>query len=141
MSGGYNSSAPKNNLQQALNKTSKEAKSPVDEQQRINYGVISEVNHDTSQVKVRALRSDGKLGEEISKGFLPLLNPLSQIHLLYGLLREGLVVRIFWRGKLEPQNAVIEVIGDEEHNLLTKSPEPNEITIGPFKIFSGGFGI
>lgn len=131
----YNSPAAKNSFQKLLHNTSRDAGSPSDEGNRISYGVISEVNQDTSQVKVRGYDQDGSLGEEITKGFLPILNPLSQVHMNYGLLREGLVVRIFWRGKLEPQNALIEVIGDEELAFLQKKPEPNEIQVGPFKIF------
>lgn len=132
----YSTSAPKNALQQTLHNTSREAGNPADEQLRISYGTISEVNQETSQVKVRIYKADGSLGEEITKGFLPIINPLSQIHMNYGLLRDGLVVRIFWKGKLEPQNALIEVIGDEDLAFLQKKPEQNEMQVGPFLIFS-----
>ncbi len=136
MSNNYQSPAAKNSFQKVLHNTAKEAGNPADEQLRISYGTISEVNQETSQVKVRIYKPDGSLGEEITKGFLPIINPLDQIHMNYGLLRDGLVVRIFWRGKLEPQNALIEVIGDEELAFLQKKPQQNEIEIGPFRIFS-----
>ena len=138
MSNKYTTSAAKNALAQTLHKTANEAGNPADEQVRIGYGAISEVDYDTSQVKVKMYRPDGSPGEELTKGFLPVLNPLSQIHMNYGLLREGLVCRIYYRGKLDPSFALIEVIGDEELSFLQKAPEANEIQIGPFLIFGPG---
>ncbi len=137
---GYTSSAPKNQLQQNLHENTREASQPPNEQERITYGVISDVDYESSQVKVKLLKSDGKIGEEITKGFLPLATPLSEIHLLWGALREGLVVRVYWKGKLAPREVIIEVIGDEEHKFLNKTPIQNEIAIGPWRIFSGGLG-
>lgn len=137
----YRTTAARNQVQQALSETGKAVGQPQDRQERISYGIISKVNADTSQVKVRMLKADKEPGEEISPQFLPLINSLSEIHHLYGALREGLLVRIYWRGKLGPKNdALIEVIGDEDSSFLKKSPENNEIDIGPFKIFSGGLG-
>ena len=135
---GYSNSSAKNLLQQNLKDISSKLGQPADEQDRISYGIISKVEQETSQVKVRFLLEDGKIGEEVFAGFMPVITPLSQIHHLWGLLREGLVVRIYWKGKLEPQTALIEVIGDEEHKFLNKEPMINEINIGPYRIFSGG---
>jgi hypothetical protein len=137
----YSSSAPKNILQQKLHETSREARTPSDEADRITYGVISEVNYDNGQVKVRKILADGKIGDKISNGFLPLATPLSVIHHQFGALREGLVVRIYYRGKLNPKNVIIDVIGEEDHQFLSKQPAQNEIAIGPWRIFSGGVGL
>lgn len=127
--------AAKNKLQQYSHDTHRESRQPVDEQDRITYGVISDVDEDTSQVKVRFLKSDGIVGDELSPNFLPLSTPLEQIHLLWGLLRKGLVCRIYWKGKISPRKAIIEVIGNENHKLINQAPVPNEITIGPWQIF------
>jgi len=135
---GYNSSAPKNELQQALHETNRQAQQPSDKQDRVTYGIISAVNYDSGQVKVKKLEADGKVGNEISNAFLPLATPLSEIYLLWGALREGLVVRIYWRGKLSPRNAIIEVIGDEDHSFLRKTPYLNEVAVGAYRIFSPG---
>jgi hypothetical protein len=137
----YRSSAPKNEFQQKFKDVSSQSRNPPDEADRITYGVISEVNFNNGQVKVKKLLADGKIGDEISEGFLPLSTPLSEIHLLWGALREGLVVRVYYKGKLTPRNQIIEVIGDEEHSFLNKEPISNEIEIGPYKIFSGGIGL
>lgn len=131
-------SAAKNALEQKLGKTSSEAGQPANDQERIGYGIISEVNHDTSQVKIKLLTADGQQGKELKGGFLPLLTPLSVIHLLYGALREGLVCRLYWKGKLQPRAPLVEVIGDESHSFLVKVPAENKIAIGPYQIFSGG---
>jgi hypothetical protein len=134
---GYSSSSPKNILQQRLHETTREAGDPPDELERISYGVITEVDYETSQVKVRKFLEGGRMGDMVSDGFLPLATPLSEIHLLWGLLREGLVVRVYWRGKLAPKNVLIEVIGDEDHKLLRKAPESNEVQVGPWRLFNG----
>jgi hypothetical protein len=138
---GYSSAAPKNILQQKLHETSRESMLPKDEEDRITYGIISEINYNNGQVRVRRILSDGKIGDEISNGFLPLSTPLSEIHLLWGALREGLVVRVYYKGKLSPKNVIIEVIGDEDHQFLNKAPLQNEIEIGPYKIFLGGVSL
>lgn len=135
---GYSSAAPKNILQQKLHETSRESMLPKDEDDRITYGVISEINYNNGQVRVRKILSDGKIGDEISNGFLPLSTPLSEIHLLWGALREGLVVRIYYKGKLSPKNVIVEIIGDEDHRFLNKAPLQNEIEIGAWKVFLGG---
>jgi len=72
---------------------------------------------------------------------MPLTTPISEIHHLWGALREGLVVRVYWRGKLNPKNAIIEVIGDEDHKFLSKEPQLNELPVGVWRLFSGGIGI
>jgi len=138
---GYSSSSPKNILQQKMHENTREAGQPADEQERITYGIISEINYESSQVKVKLLKADGKIGDEISGGYLPLATPLSEIHLLWGALREGLVVRVYWKGKLRPRDAIVEVIGDEDHKFLQKPPSLNEIAVGPWRIFSGGIGV
>lgn len=138
---GYNSSAPKNEFQQKFKDTSTQSRNPSDEADRITYGVISEINFNNGQVKVKKLLADGKIGDEMAGGFLPLATPLSEIHLLWGALREGLIVRIYYKGKLAPKNQIVEVIGDETHSFLNKEPISNEIEIGPFKIFAGGIGL
>jgi len=133
--------AAQNKLQQFANDTGIAARSPVDEQDRITYGVISAVDDETSQVKVRELLSDGKVGNEIFPQFAPLATPLSQVHLLWGMLRKGLVCRIYWKGKHSARKGIIEIIGDEDHKLLNQAPVANEITIGPWKIFTGGLSL
>ena len=138
----FGNSAPKNAMHQAVQQTSKSAKEPSDEQDRISYGVISKVNVESSQVKVRLLKDNGKISEEeLTPFYLPLINSLMDIHLRFGMLREGLLVRVFWKGKLKPDNAIIEVIGDEDSDFLKKTPEVNEVTVGSYQIFSGGISI
>jgi len=134
-------STPKNALEQKLGRTHSEAGQPANEQDRIGYGIISKVNQDTSQVKIKLFNVDGSPGEELSGGYLPLLNPLSDIHFRFGALREGLVCRLYWKGKLKPKTPLVEVIGDEEHNLLKKAPSTNQVEVGPYQIFSGGLSI
>lgn len=116
---------------------------PADEQDRIKYGVITEVN-DNNLVKVRLLNNEGlPKGESIVSGaFLPIITPLSQIFLLWGALRKGLLCRVYWRGKLDPNaSTAIEIISDEHHNFLKKATQAREIATNPYKLFGGGMGI
>jgi hypothetical protein len=129
--------APKNLFQQQSNKTANEVGQPPDDIERISYGIVTEVDPQSSQVKVRFLTADKTPGELVSEGFLPILNSLSQIFILYGSLRPGLLVRIFWRGKIKPKTAIIEVIGDEDSSFLAKDFDTNEVNVGPWFIFSG----
>lgn len=136
----YRNSAPKNSFQSSLQKTSSAAVQPVEEQDRISYGIVLDVN-EKSRVKVKMFRSNSQGGDLIIAGgsHLPVLQPLSVIHMLYGPLRKGLVVRLFWKGKLEPKgNVIIEVIGNEDHQLATKELEVPALDQQPYKIFSGG---
>lgn len=136
----YRSSAPKNAFQASLQSTAQQAGQPVDEQDRISYGVITDVN-DLNQVQVKMFRAEKQGGDFLiaEAQYLPLSQPLSLINMAYGPLRKGLVVRIFWRGKLIPKgNAIIEVIGTEDHRLLVKEQEIPALDQQPYKIFSGG---
>ena len=131
------------NLQQDSRSTSaSQGRQPSDEQDRVRYGVITETN-DNNLVKVSLLNADGDSdGKNIVQGaFLPLMNPLAQIHMIWGSLREGLICRVWWRGKLEPNaSTVIEIIADEEHNFLKKETESNEVNTQPYALFTGGIG-
>ena len=68
----FKSTAPRNKLEQTLDHTSQEAGQPAQEQDRISYGLITAVNDDTSQVKIRLLDGEGELGEELA-GYFPLI--------------------------------------------------------------------
>lgn len=136
----FRTSAPKNKFHQALNNTSREAANPVDEQDRISWGIITEVKPENSQVKVRLFSRDGELEPEILDGaFLPIINSLEHVHMLYGQLRKGLYVRVYWRGKLTPRQCIVEVVGDEDTNLFKKDPQVNDAETRPYKLFSGGY--
>ena len=131
-------SASQNLLQQTIGKLKLDSNQTSDDADRISYGIISDIDEATSQVKVRFLKEDKTPGELVTDGFLPLINSLDSIHLIYGPLRPGLLVRIFWRGKIRPRTAMIEIIADENSSFLQKEPQPDEINIGPHYFLSGG---
>src|SRR5512145_1929339 len=108
----YRSSAPRNQLEQKVNTISSEASQPSYAQERISYGIISAVDNNTSQVKVTLLLDDGTPGEPLGNGFLPIINPLDQVYLNFGMLRENMRCRIYWRGRnYPPQTGLVEIIG------------------------------
>jgi len=89
---------------------------PSDEQDRIRYGTITKVN-ENNMVKVKLLGKEGLPdGDDIVGGaFLPLMTPLPVIYLLWGTLRKGLICRVFWRGKLDPNaSTIVEIIADDK---------------------------
>lgn len=130
--------APRNALEQKLQKTAREANQPNDEQDRIGYAIITDIDQNSSQVKIRLLQSDGTPGEDIPGGFLPLMNTLEDIHLRFGALQKDMICRIHWKGRLKPKNPVVEVIAPPGHSFLRKAATINEIETGPRLIFSGG---
>ncbi len=133
-------------LQSQMGADSQRGGQPSDEQLRISYGFIEEVNAQNNQVKVRLFgRNDRGDDDELLSGgaFFPILQPLHVIHLLYGSLRKGLCVRIFWRGgKGKPgRESIIEVVSDADCAIFRsgkKVNESNEIATGNFLIFQGG---
>jgi hypothetical protein len=130
----------RNKLQNNMQSTHQKSETPVDDSHNIAYGLITAVNNDTSQVKVKLYTTDSTFAsDEILNGaYLPLLNPLIQIQHEWGAIRVGLLVRVHWKGKLNQKNAVIEIVGDEESPFLNKEPLQNELPTGPFRIFSAG---
>jgi hypothetical protein len=114
---------------------------PNAEHIHIRYGIILEVT-ENNLVIVSLLNNDGKPDTKgtIAQGrALPLTTSLSTIHMLFGPLRKGLLCKVTWRGTVDPnQYSMIEIVGDEEHSFLKKEPQPTEVSVGPWKIFSGG---
>lgn len=111
---------------------------PVPDALRIRYGIITAVDYEDSQVKVKIFTDAGRADYDLP-AFYPLINPLSQVHLLWGKLREGLAVRVFYTGKEDPpKNVLVEVIGDEGLNFLRKDRKENVLATGPYKMMSGG---
>lgn len=121
-----------------LAKTARKSGQPVQDALRIRYGIITAVDHEDSQVKVKLFTNAG-LPDMDLPAFYPLINPLSEIHLLWGRLREGLAVRVFYVGKEDPpKNVLVEIIGDEGLSFLRKERKENVIATGPYKLMSGG---
>jgi len=138
----YVSTTPRNLLEHHMRNTASEAMQPPHDIERISYGVISNINFDTSQVKVKFLTSDGIVDDSSeTNSYFPLLSPIEDIHLKYGAIRIGLTVRVFWRGKLKPTQGYVEVIGDENFKFLSKQPLTNDVDVGPWHLLSGGMGI
>lgn len=149
---GARSSASKNALKESVGQIDERAGSPPDTQLRISYGRITEVNEETSQVKVSVFgrnpaeeRMLGATKDKPSGTFVPILQPLKVIHNMFGSLRKDLVVRIFWRGKNQPgSESIVEVVSDESFDFFRtgkKEPEQNVMTTGPYKLLSGGIGL
>lgn len=133
--------AAKNSSQKAKAAANNAQGQPSEEQDQFRFGIVTNVNkHNLATVKF--LNANGEPeGQDIAEGsYLSIITPLNVINHLYGSLRKGLMCRIWFKGKLKPKAAstFIEIIGDEDFSFLKKEPEDNEITIGPYRIFSGG---
>lgn len=135
--------APSNALHGTLKSQNLEGRKPSHEQDRVGYGQVSRVDDKNGQVFVRLYEGNDrngnpKLGEESKQSF-PISNQMEQINKDYGMLRENLAIRITWRGgQLKPNQAVVDIIGDENYSLVKKAPRSNLLATGPFKILSGG---
>lgn len=138
-----------NQLQKANRTNAEKGAEPAEEQLRISYGLIAEVNDENQRVRIDYYhRGDkkrigaGVAGNEEKGAWVPIIQSLSVIHHLYGSLRKDLVVRIFWRGKNEPgKEALVEIISDTEEQTFLKGTEEaksNELATTPHDIFTGG---
>lgn len=138
-----------NTVQKSFQQNTQKASEPKDEQLRVSYGVIAEVNEDNSLVRVDVFdRNQQKIRLGVGpngkgKGaFVPILQPITMIHQQFGALRKGLLVRVFWRGKHYPAaESIIEIISDAGEEIFTKGqkkPRSNELATGPCGIFTGG---
>lgn len=139
-----------NPIQTGLEQANSRAGDPADEQQRVSYGIITEVNEEVNRVKVDLFdrgNSKTRIGSGVDRpegSFIPVMQPLIVIHHLYGALRKGLIVRVWWRGKQEPgAEAIAEIISDQDSSIFgsgTKSSRSNELATTPHEIFTGGLG-
>lgn len=114
------------------------------EQQRISYGYITEVNRKNYKVRVK-LHAPGTRAHEILVAggmWLPISQPLSFIHMHFGMLRKGLCVRIWWRGgqNYPGRESIIEVVHHSLAEFMSgeRPQERNEMDTMAWKIFSGG---
>ena len=106
-------------------------------QTHIEYGMITEVDYETCKVKVMRLTT----GKELVNGegnFHWLLNPITEIHMLYGPLMPGMKCRIHWEGPpgSEPgKNIAVEVLGSTTDRLDEKEYASNTIAVGAGSVF------
>lgn len=130
----------KNILHKQLSDTGVSAELLSFDAHKTAYGIISDVDIDTSQVKVKLILGDMQYSDkEVLDGqFLPLINSLKDIYNRFGSLRKGLLVRLHWTGRLDQKNCKAEVIAGEDSSLLRKDQLENEIDHGAYKLFSGG---
>lgn len=134
-----------NEIRRARSSTSLEASRPHSEAFREAYGRIFKVDGD-SNVSVRLFkdRSGYDLEDDpISEGeFLPLINSLTEIHLLYGELRPNLVCRITWTGEHTPDISLspilVQIVSDIGERFGSKKPKENVLNIGAYRFLSGG---
>lgn len=137
-----------NSVQSGFANNHQRAGEPIDEQQRVSFGQIAEVNEDTQRVRVDIFGRNGNLKrlgktERNPEGpYIPVLQPLQVIHHLFGSLRKGLIVRVWWRGKQAPASeAIAEIVTDQEGAVFftgEESARSNELATSPHEIFAGG---
>ena len=138
-----------NVVQKAFDTSMQRAGEPKDEQLRISYGVICDVNEDNSTVRVDTFDRGGnrtRIGSGADQSgdgaLLPILQPITLIHQMFGSLRKGLVVRIYWRGKHIPgRESVVEVISDAGESVFAtgrKKTRSNELAVAVHEMFMGG---
>jgi len=142
-----------NPVQKTVKTSMEKGAEPVDEQLRISYGVIAEVNDDNQRARIDLyIRGGNKLrigsgvsGNKEKGAWVPIMQPLHIIHHMYGSLRKGLIVRVFWRGKHEPgREAIAEIISDADEAIFLSGSEEtksNELATTPHDIFTGGIGL
>lgn len=107
-------------------------------QTHVEYGMITDVNYENCKVKVLRLTT----GKELSNGednYHWLLNPITEIHMLYGPLMPGMKCRIHWEGRpgSEPgKNVAVEILGSTSDRLDEKLYSTNALDVGPGSVFT-----
>jgi hypothetical protein len=119
---------------------------------REGYGLIYKVNENDSTVQVKLFRD--RMGRSLEEHpirrsennfdpvWLPVINSLGEIHLLYGKLRKDLVVRVFWVGAFTPFTdqtpVMVQVVSDVGTRFDSKKPKENELQFAAHKFMAGG---
>lgn len=138
-----------NIIQKTFDQSLQRAGEPADEQLRISYGVIAEVDEDNSTVRVDIFDKGGnriRIGagpDSKSQGsLLPIIQPITEIHHRFGSIRKGLIVRVYWKGKHVPgKDSLIEIISDAGESIFgsgRKDVRSNELATQVHEIFTGG---
>ena len=129
--------APRTVLSQNIHRAQEAASKPTIGELQVSYGKVYEVHADGDQV--RPLLFDGEWSTTPYEFFLPLITPLSEVHLKWGSLRKGLTIRIWHHGPLSKVNGLVEIIGEEgDWDFLTKEKKANILNTGPYKLITGG---
>jgi len=130
---GY--SSPRSKAHTAIEGAHTKAEQPSVTEDRMSYGMIEDVRKEDLQVKV----IDHATGETIANGaYVPLLNDLEDVFTRWGQVRKGMKCRIYWRGRHGARKPMIEIIGGEDVDFLTKEDRENEVKTGAYKLMGGG---
>lgn len=140
-----------NKIAQSFDSTNQRAGEPKDEQLRLSYGVIVDVDTETNKAFIDIFGEGGKririgsTDRNEAGALVSIMQPMTVIHHLFGSLRKGLIVRVFWKGKHVPgKEAVAEIISDDpsaEFVTGNKGARSNELNTGPHDIFTGGVNL
>ena len=107
-------------------------------QTHIEYGIVTDVDYETCKVKVMRINT----GDELVNGednFHWLLNPITEIHMLYGPLMPGMKCRIHWdgaAGSTPGKNVAIEILGNRSDRLDEKKYNSNTMQVGAGSVFT-----
>jgi hypothetical protein len=131
-------------MQQVLKNVDSQSMQPSSIQDRISYGIITDVIPENYHVKVKLNEDKKEIGDKGQGGaWLSLITQRDDIHLRFGRLRKGMACKVHWRGKLDParSNPFVEIVGDEFSSLARQDNRENKINTNPFKIFHGGLPV
>lgn len=137
----YRPTASRNSQQEQATSAHQKSGKPSNESPSPRYGRIKEVLGG-KRVKV-VYYDDNKKDVEIKEPVSIIEPGREAIKTLYGGLKPGLPVRIDFRGE-EPDPTLTEVrvavIGgpDDDISKAEQDPEPEELAIAAYKLFSGG---
>lgn len=134
---GSQTSSPRStsNQQQAVTKA--QAQVPYDKMPHVSMATIVEIHKDEAKVQVRIVGEKEKFA---NGAWIPVIQSIETIYLLFGQLRKGMIARVFWQGK-NPREArwgYADVVGEETSNALKQQMHHNEVESSPYKFTSGG---
>lgn len=135
------SSADRNTFTKAQGNSEQKNSSPSSKDLNMIYGIVKEVVG--TQVTFIYYDNTGQGGIEVNTPIQVIAPGAESLSTLYGGLQKGLQLRIWYYGdKLDPKigRVVADVIGGTSDSVIMprQDPEPKELAMGPFRVFSGG---
>ena len=129
----HRSTSPSTVSQEKDRHISQAVQRPAHKSVRRQKGKVLYVHPSVPQVKI--LLDSGRMAK--GGGWIPVMNPPSDIALRFGTLRQGLLAIISHTSDLE-KDAYAEIIG-EENNILGNTPHQiNQVGTGLYEIFTPG---
>jgi hypothetical protein len=134
----------KNKLQKTLHEVDVRNRMPNSRSMQPSFGQVKKVSDNERQVEVIMFRESR---ESVNIGWHPVVDDTEDIHNRFGKISPEMCCIIWWQGESIPRQGStwVQILSKGPlcagKNLIAGTPKENEISTGPYKLFSGGLGM